>query len=637
MVRATRSTAAFQNQGAAEQSHPPAKKLGKKRKRGSNVTDPEEQRAAKQRRSESNRIDEEPGTGDLPLNSQDAAKILDVLEMIDTQGLLDRVFPLPESDASSSSKASTSKDAIKTYSLRALLKDSAMHPLRVLRSAIRPLFPISSHPRSRPSVPAAQQLHFCNLALSLLDQSSSQNRPALSLSQSTLFPDSDADMTPAGVSNKRRRYALVQRLPGGEWWSSSNTAREGELGLTTADAKDMRKGQAELVSIIPALPLSPSSMPTLGELQMEGRKEPRHRFKAMHMHPRTLSSGTFLDYGPFTSFAPAFDSEGAEVGRDGLGQMLMGRLERRKIKEARRKLIVRLQAEQEDDVRMVDSSEMDVNHEMDGEAIDSLLESLLPGEKADGFKSALQALKVEDGVACLLVKNARALERLNLLQTVRLRSGNASAKEDSEEYKIAQEIMNSLTLLTSLRPRPSSDPLSVTQPPLIPPASVIRALHSTLPASATSGWQGTLDESRKTALRDDSTIHVKAGAPQVISQPPATTSQPYGAGATYAQNSSYRPQAAYPYHTPQNQQRPAVQSQAQNQSAYYPNAYLQVTKRRRKEILSLGQQRPTMEATSPNQERRVRWVTLRSHNRRSRMAGLKAMDRLKLPLLYRHI
>lgn len=43
------------------------------------------------------------------------------------------MFPLPDSDALSSSKASTSKDAIKTYSLRALLKDSSIHPLHVLR------------------------------------------------------------------------------------------------------------------------------------------------------------------------------------------------------------------------------------------------------------------------------------------------------------------------------------------------------------------------------------------------------------------------------------------------------------------------------------------------------------------------
>lgn len=198
----------------------------------------------------------------------------------------------------------------------------------------------------------------------------------------------------------------------------------------------MRKGQADLVSIIPALPLPASSMSTLGDLQMEGRKEPRNRFKPLHMHPRPLSSGSFLDYGLHTSFAPAFDSEGAEVGRDGLGQMLMGRVAKRKVKEARRKLIAKLHAEQVDDMRIADATDAEVPQMQDREAIDELLRSLFPDDKVDGFKAALQQLEVEEGVASLLEKNARALERLNILQTVRLRAGGSPVKVDSEEWKI---------------------------------------------------------------------------------------------------------------------------------------------------------------------------------------------------------
>ena len=82
MVRATRSSAALQSQqGSVEHSLPASNKHTKKRKRVSTVTDTEEHRTAKQCRSEPKRQDEEPGTGDLPLNAQDAAKILDVLEM----------------------------------------------------------------------------------------------------------------------------------------------------------------------------------------------------------------------------------------------------------------------------------------------------------------------------------------------------------------------------------------------------------------------------------------------------------------------------------------------------------------------------------------------------------------------------
>lgn len=82
MVRATRSSVALQSQhGATEHTLPSIKKNNKKRKRTSNVTDSEDHRTAKHRRSESKREDEEPGTGDLPLDPQDAAKILEVLEV----------------------------------------------------------------------------------------------------------------------------------------------------------------------------------------------------------------------------------------------------------------------------------------------------------------------------------------------------------------------------------------------------------------------------------------------------------------------------------------------------------------------------------------------------------------------------
>lgn len=81
MVRATRSSAALQSQQGSAEHTLPTKKHNKKRKRASNVADSEEQRSAKHPRSESKHEDEEPGTGDLPLNPQDATKILDVLEM----------------------------------------------------------------------------------------------------------------------------------------------------------------------------------------------------------------------------------------------------------------------------------------------------------------------------------------------------------------------------------------------------------------------------------------------------------------------------------------------------------------------------------------------------------------------------
>ena len=55
---------------------------------------------------------------------------------IDTQGLLDRVFPLPDTEPISNGTASSSKELSKMYSLRTLLKEESPHPLRVIRVRI---------------------------------------------------------------------------------------------------------------------------------------------------------------------------------------------------------------------------------------------------------------------------------------------------------------------------------------------------------------------------------------------------------------------------------------------------------------------------------------------------------------------
>ncbi|GJJ09573.1 hypothetical protein Clacol_003796 [Clathrus columnatus] len=581
MVRATRSTTALQHQQtvATEQPHTTSKISGKKRKRVSTATaDVDDQPLPKQQRRTEAKLEEEnvqlqPGVGDFPLDSEDAVKILDILEMIDTQGLLDRVFPLPGYNTSSS-EASTSKDTIKHYSLRSLLQDSTSHPLRVIRAAIHPLFPISSHPRSRPSIPAAQQLHFCNLALSLLDQASTSH-PRISLSQSTIFANGDEfeSIIPES-SERRRRYALVQKLPDGEWWSSSNSIREGENGLTVTEAKDMRKGHAELASIIPTLPLDPSSMSTLGELQMENRKESRHRFRSLHMHPRVLCTGSFLEYGPYSSFAPSFDSEGAEVGRHGLGEYLSARLERRKIKDARKRLLTKLQKEHDEKYWHTESPS-EVTVEEKDSVIEDVLTSLFPNQNAAEFKDILHSLQIEERISSLLERNARALERLDILQSIRLRDGFTPVKEDSEEWKLAQMIMESLILLSSLRPRLATDSESDS---LLPPPSVLRTLQSTIPIAPSQGWQGTLDETRKTSLRDDTTVHIKGGATHVPTQPAAattvsTTMPSYTPSPLYAPGVQYRSSSTPYAYQPQPQARQGSQTPAVTQSSYYPNTY----------------------------------------------------------------
>lgn len=275
--------------------------------------------------------------------------------------------------------------------------------------------------------------------MSLLDQSS-QAHPRISLSQASIFASGEESDYPGEPSERQRRYALVQKLPEGEWWTSSNSIREGENGLSVSEVKDMRRGYAELASVIPTLPLQPSSMSTLGELQMENRKDSRFRFRPLGIHPRLLATGSFLDYGPYTSFAPFFDSEGAEVGQRGLGEILRGKLQHKRLKELRRKVWAKLQQERDEEEQQRYTEDDTTNHPFEEKSAEmyEILESIFPAGKNNGFKDVLRVIEVEEGISELLKRNSRALDRLNILQFTRLRGGFTPVKEDTEEWQLGK-------------------------------------------------------------------------------------------------------------------------------------------------------------------------------------------------------
>ncbi|KDQ54889.1 hypothetical protein JAAARDRAFT_38005 [Jaapia argillacea MUCL 33604] len=649
MARATRSTVQQQEREKPTDPvplpPPPRIKAGsKKRKRLSNVNgDVDGQPAAKQLKGDAavkeeqvaegdmaEALDENSelelqSAGDLPLNPPDAEKILDILEMVDTQGLLDRVFPL---STDSSQVASTSTSSPQSYSLRTLLKESSRYPLNILRSAIQHLFPISSHARSRPSSPASQQLRFCNLALNLLDQASFHSTP-IPLDLDTILPshpdisidgEVHPEAEPQSTSHplsasqrsappRKRKYALVQRLPGGDWWTSLDS--DFVSPLDGKDLRDLPTAHAELVAVFPTpsastfAPPPPSSsgatsdismvQPTLGSLFPKKPPGPRQPPPG----PRYVSAGSFLDYGPYASFAPTFDQEGVEVGRDTLGGLLWSRAERksrrRKELEMRARLMLSVMDEersrraQDDDVVMNDSEVAETS--LDGSSKDlsipdsaemeSALQGLLDSEQVAALKSVLGSLELEQAVQELLDRNGRALIRLEELQIERLGSstgGSTTVEVGSEEWDIATGIMDSLTLLASLRPRISDDPSS--RAPLIPPDTVLRKLHRTLPVGPSQGWYGTLPSSRSTALRDDSTLRIKSGATITPAAPvalPATTPvvvvPPVASKVNPAAAST--PYTPYPYpNYNASQYRASGYTYTPGQAgSYYPNTY----------------------------------------------------------------
>ncbi|KAG1825569.1 uncharacterized protein BJ212DRAFT_1314853 [Suillus subaureus] len=583
MARATRS--ATQQNEKDKQPDPGvsqrAKQSTKKRKRVSLPDD--DQPAQKQHRGENGikeeSIDDKLSKGkmpeldhvaDVPLDTPIAQNVLEILEMVDSQGLLDRVFPLP---ATNPSDPSTSKSQTGTCSLHTLLSESSQHPLRVLHSAVQNLFPEVHPARSRPSSAAALQLRFCNLAISLLNQASFHSVP-LPLDIESIIPvnpdpcAADAPSLSPSLLDKLshtgqgKKYALMQRLPSGTWWSSLGS----DLLTDSKEFKDLQTANAELVAILP----SPSSLVysdatsnssiTLTDTQAPmtlgayiPKKPPGHRSKVLG--PRHVSCGSFLDYGPYASFAPSFDQEGVEIGREALGEVLW-RWEDRKKSWAVEKARAAEEAAQYSSMAGLEEDEEEQNNVVDPSLEESLdddeevLDGLLSKEQIASLKSVFKSLELENAVQELLDRNTKALRRLEELQRQRLmkEGGFHAVEEGSEEWDTAQGILESLTLLASLRPRQSGS----ADVPLIPSSAILHKLHRTLPVAPSQGWYGTLPT---------------GPAPTPIPATPAAAATPVAATAAVAQNYQYS------YNYAAAGYRGSYQYKPGQTPSYYPASY----------------------------------------------------------------
>ncbi|KAI0307482.1 hypothetical protein B0F90DRAFT_1674106 [Multifurca ochricompacta] len=539
------------------------------------------------------------GSGDLPLDPHIAQQFLIFSRcQIDTQGLLDRVFPLPTySSHPSAPTGSQSSSQPRSYSFRTLLKESSRHPLRVLRSAVQPLFPVFAHPRSRPSAPAAQQLKFCNIALSLLDQSSFRT-PQSVLDLETIIPtqpetsffgsdDATADSSKpvdAPLASfdlpRKRKYALMQKLPSGDWWTSLNSDTT-SLSGDGSELKNLHTANAELVAILPSAPVpeaSGSSTPTLGSLSRK-----LHTKKPTLPGPRHLSAGSFLDYGPNASFAPSFDQDGVEIGRFTLGEVIWSRLKKRKIEFGLKTHTRGKQPVEDVQVRDGALDEERAPEQCDGKtgqvvgSREIALDPLLAPDQVAPVEEFMGKLELEVAIQELLDRNKRALARLEELQLQRLggEDGGASQVEvGSEEWDVAQGIADSLALLASLRPRSTQNFSS-----LIPPPESLRKLHRSLPSEPSEGWLGTLPAPNLTALRDDTTLQIKAGisipvgALSVTVPSPATPTGPVANAASKPPTQPSYANFAYPNYA-SNQYRGAY-AYTPSANPYYTNAYTQ--------------------------------------------------------------
>ncbi|KAI0793340.1 hypothetical protein C8Q75DRAFT_556825 [Abortiporus biennis] len=582
MARATRSSTTQvdeKDNNTTDTPPQPRKGQAKKRKRTS-IADPNDQPLIKQPRTDDIKEEspegedkalvedeqmeaEMPSSGEVPLRAEDASKILEILESIDSQGLLDRVFPLSTEQENSSTNAIAGPSSnSQSHSMRALLKDCDRYSLKVLRSAVQQLLPISTHPRSPSSPPAAEQLRFCSLALSLLDQASLHAAP-VPPNSSGLLPEFKSEPSSAlNDISSPQKYALVQRLPTGDYWTSLNSG-------TPHDGKELRDlptAHAELVSIFPTSSSYHSKLErpvTLGSYSLK---------KASHGVPfyqkeqqRRVACGRYLSYGPYASFAPVFDHDGAEVGRLTMGEVIFQQERKRRVEQMKARLsggsVIKANSEKS-------LKQKEKQREVD---LDKSLEGLLSLEQVESLKSTLGSVELEHAVQELLGRNAKAMERLEELQLQRLGGdggGSSTVKVSSEEWDLG--ILDSLTVLASLRPR--SGKTDDEHPPLIPTASALRKLHRTLPLDDQGGWYGTLPPGRATAARDNTTIQIRKGVPALPSVPatPVTNISPVTpapkAVAPATSNSTSYPNYSY-------QQQNYPQTNATSQQTPYRGAY----------------------------------------------------------------
>jgi hypothetical protein len=318
---------------------------------------------------------------------------------------------------------------------------------------------VFAHPRSRPSAPAAQQLKFCNLVLSLLDQSSFRATES-TLSLESVIPTKPqagsigSDGATADSSKpiddppappdlpRKRKFALMQKLPSGEWWTSLDS------DITSLDGSDLMKlptAHAELVAILPSISTaSGTSVPTLGSLSRK-----LHTKKPTLPGPRHLSAGSFLDYGPNSSFAPSFEQDGVEVGQVALGEVMWLRLRRVELASKARVLEKQLPSATNEDVQMTDDSPDDVRSqqrdgEMDQDGIQQIaLDPLLEPDQEAPIQDFMSTLDFEVAIQELLDRNKRALSRLQELQLQRLGGENGGASQievGSEEWDVGEQL-----------------------------------------------------------------------------------------------------------------------------------------------------------------------------------------------------
>lgn len=348
-------------------------------------------------------------------------------------------------------------------SLRTLLREPGRHSADVLRDALQALLPLSSQPRALLAPIAMEQQRFVELTGNLIDQA--LTRSGHSKSMDVVLQGRDEQAPELDADERKRLYALVQRLPSGDWWSSATIPRGGSVGITRAEASALTTKQAELAMVVPSLPLLPSEVPTLGTLKppaLKPSKDPG--WQGTYLPQRKLHAPKLLDWGPYMSFAPVYDATDCELGPGAAFQTTYESIVRRKARAARKQLEEKMrrkeEAERKEHMPAVDSCDVEMSTALDPAEDDCMdlavqaqvekgepkrvvsstaeeesgkhfsahqavrqLHGFLQPDEAEALKEAFQQLELELGVSDLLHYIIISLQNLVDMQRERLVAG----------------------------------------------------------------------------------------------------------------------------------------------------------------------------------------------------------------------
>ncbi|EJU00979.1 hypothetical protein DACRYDRAFT_116828 [Dacryopinax primogenitus] len=524
------------------------------------------------------------------MSSEESHMILDILEKIDTDGLLDQ----PVKVAASVFSQSSSDQHEVSSTLRSLLDQSNDVSLRHIYKASQNFAKrVAPNSLSRSALSDSTR-RFCDLLDQLLSELV-QSKTAVSGQRIDLdMMDNDG----RGLHQKTPYYALFQQLgPAGTYFSSAAKFSRDQL-------TKLSLGQAETVAIVPTQLLPPMDLPPLGSLVSHRLTKPRP--------VEQLSTVRALRYEPFASFAPTYTTEAAEVGlyetilahdaascfrawekrnwpafrrlreTKGISRSKKGRytkVERESFKATKR-------VRDGDDDGSDKVKRRKVDEQSTGEAEEVALSPGPPGASTTvslmsaGTNTSLldeELLQEVNWVlgngdsTCpinqILRETAGALEMLRTLQDIRLR-GDGRLGEDSTEFDLADAIDANLSALVMWQPRSSKAPTSA---PLVPALPALSMLQNALPLGPVPGYKGIL-KPNSAALKDDSTVRISTADSLVTASQSAytgtlSTQHRYGPrqtaytpGVTYTASQA----ASYP---------PVYAAQTYGSQSHYAGAY----------------------------------------------------------------